>query len=95
VRLQHGQRDITLKGHGPLLGILVHQLQQIYPVDVAPLLDGLGQQANVVLVLLEVVQIRGLPAADVALDEDGEGLGALGVLGPLSGTGCCLRHQSG
>lgn len=84
--LQHSERDITLKGHGPLLGVPVHQLEEIHSVYVAPLLHGFGQQADVVE-LLKVLQVGGLAAANVSLDEHSEGLGALGVFSSLPGTG--------
>lgn len=50
-------------------------------MNVAPLVHRLGDEANLVLELAEVVEEGRLPAADVTFDEDRERLTVAGVLG--------------
>ena len=54
------------------LRIVVHQVQEVVPVQVHPLVDGLKEDLERVGEVLVVLEEGGLAGADVALDRDCE-----------------------
>ena len=70
VLLQHGQLHVALKCEAVPLRVLVHQIEQINAVHVAPFVDRFAEDVDVLVDAFQIVQQGGLAAADVAFDDD-------------------------
>ena len=68
--LKHRQLHIALEGEAVPLRVLVHQIEQIHAVHVAPFVDRFTEDVDTLVGALQVVQQRGLATADVAFDDD-------------------------
>ncbi len=65
--LSHCQLDVRLEGEGVPVWLLVHQVQQVDPVQVFPLVNGFKKHLGSHQVLVEFQEGR-LAGADIALD---------------------------
>ena len=70
VLLQHGQLYVALKRKTEPLWILVHQIEKIHTVHVAPFVDRFAEDVDPFVDAFQIVQQCGLATADVAFDND-------------------------